>query len=198
MTWRLAIEHHSGYRYVSDVVASYNEVRVTPMTTSDQLVLDPRVLVTPHTRTRRYVDYWATVVDAFDVHDPHTEMTVVARSMVETNRPVVDPPEIAWSELRDPIVRDRWCEFLTLTRFVDSDERIEDAAATLRLSEEGAVSPTDAVLATVAWTRRSLEYAPGRTGVHTSATEALSGGSGVCQDFAHVTIAVLRTMGIPA
>ncbi len=48
------------------------------------------------------------------------------------------------------------------------------------------------------WAHGELEYAPGATHAHTSAVEAWRAGSGVCQDFAHLSLAVLRAMGIPA
>lgn len=50
----------------------------------------------------------------------------------------------------------------------------------------------------MAWVRSNLEYAPGATEVHTSAVEAFEGRQGVCQDFAHVALALIRGMGIPA
>jgi transglutaminase-like putative cysteine protease len=53
-------------------------------------------------------------------------------------------------------------------------------------------------LAAVAWVRDQLTYVPGTTGVHTSAIEAWNGGEGVCQDFAHLTLALVRAMGVPA
>ena len=49
----------------------------------------------------------------------------------------------------------------------------------------------------MSWVRDQLTYVPGTTGVHTSAVEAWEGGEGVCQDFAHLTLAVLRSMGLP-
>ena len=58
--------------------------------------------------------------------------------------------------------------------------------------------PAEAVRAAMEWVKQRLVYVPGSTGVHTSAAEALCGGRGVCQDFAHVTLALLRELGIPA
>ena len=71
MSWRLGIRHMSAYSYVENVVSSYNEVRITPLTTAGQVTIDARVEVTPPARPVSYRDYWGTLVHAFDIHVPH-------------------------------------------------------------------------------------------------------------------------------
>ncbi len=58
--------------------------------------------------------------------------------------------------------------------------------------------PADAVVAAAQWVRSELEHLPGSTGVHFSGLDALREGKGVCQDFAHLSLIILRSMGIPA
>ena len=58
--------------------------------------------------------------------------------------------------------------------------------------------PADAVLAASRWVREHLTYQPGTTGAHTSAVEAWETRKGVCQDFVHLTLLLVREMGIPA
>ena len=70
----LRIEHRSAYRYGDEVLASYNEARMTPLTTDRQTAVESRVEVEPRARTYRYLDYWASVVDVFDIHVPHTTL----------------------------------------------------------------------------------------------------------------------------
>jgi transglutaminase-like putative cysteine protease len=82
MSWMLRIEHRSGYRYGDEVSASYNEARMTPLTTDRQTTVESRLEVDPRTRSYRYLDYWATVVDVFDIQVPHTTLTVTATSVV--------------------------------------------------------------------------------------------------------------------
>jgi len=84
MSWMLRIEHQTTYRYGDEVSASYNEARMTPLTTDRQMTVESRVEVVPRARSYRYLDYWATVVDVFDIHVPHTTLTVTATSVVET------------------------------------------------------------------------------------------------------------------
>jgi transglutaminase-like putative cysteine protease len=58
--------------------------------------------------------------------------------------------------------------------------------------------PHEAVIAAAEWAQSELDYVPGTTGVHSSALDSLREGKGVCQDFAHLTLALLRSMGIPS
>src|SRR5262249_42941464 len=79
VTWRLSVEHQTEHVYGGTVLASYNEVRITPRATSGQVVLDHDVGIRPASRVLRYVDYWGTKVTAFDVHQPHDRLVVNGR-----------------------------------------------------------------------------------------------------------------------
>ena len=91
LMWRMRVLHATGYAYPSPATASYNEARLTPRSDSRQNVVLNRVETVPATRSYRYIDYWGTAVTAFDLHAPHTELTVTSASVVETERP--DPPD---------------------------------------------------------------------------------------------------------
>src|SRR5687767_6211256 len=108
MSWRIGVSHRTGYRYGNAVRSSYNEARMTPMTANGQQTLEARVAVTPSVRPLRYVDYWGTIVHAFDVHVPHTELVVTATSVVETRGHRSDDPAADWTTLRSPSVLDRF------------------------------------------------------------------------------------------
>jgi transglutaminase-like putative cysteine protease len=193
VTWQLRIRHTTGYRYKGEVRSSYNEARVTPLSTDRQVAVEASVEVTPATRTYRYWDYWGTLVDAFDVHDPHTELSVVGTSVVETSPPDVPAETAGWADLTSPENRDRFVELLGPTIYVPViEEGLEGAP------DRDGLSPAQAVEAVAAWVHGRLEYAKGTTDVSTTALDALRIGSGVCQDFAHLTLAVLRRMGIPS
>jgi transglutaminase-like putative cysteine protease len=192
--WRTRLLHATGYAYPSPATASYNEARLTPRSDSRQNVVLNRVETVPATRSYRYVDYWGTAVTAFDLHAPHTELTVTSASVVETEKP--DPPaqQLGWSELRNESVVDRYDEVLTPTGHAPASKRI--AAVGKKLAREH--DPADAVLATSEWVRGQLDYVKGSTSVHSSGLDALREGKGACQDFVHLSLMVLRSMGIPA
>jgi transglutaminase-like putative cysteine protease len=193
VSWRLRIRHTTGYRYKGEVRSSYNEARVTPLSTDRQVAVEASVDVTPATRTYRYWDYWGTLVDAFDVHEVHTELSVVGTSVVETSAPDVPAETASWDDLASPENCDRFAELLGPTAYVPViGDGLEDAPV------RDGLSPAQAVQAAADWVHDRLEYAKGATDVGTTAADALQIGGGVCQDFAHLTLAVLRRMGIPA
>jgi len=192
--WRMRVVHATGYAYKTPVTASYNEARLTPRSDSRQNVIVNRVETAPATRSYRYVDYWGTAVTAFDLHAPHTELEVTSSSVVETDKPEPPVAAITWADLESVAVLDRFHEVLTPTRFTPVSKRIDRTAKQLAKG----LRPHDAVLATAKWVHSELQYVPGTTGVHSSGLDALVEGKGVCQDFAHLTLILLRSMGIPA
>jgi transglutaminase-like putative cysteine protease len=194
VSWRIAVRHRTGYQYGSPARASYNEVRMTPATTGDQHTLASRLDTRPECRPLRYVDYWGTVVHAFDVHVPHTELVVTASSVVETAGPQPAPPEVGWDTLDDPPARDRHTELLVPSRYVVVEDEVTEVAAALRAAHP----PAETGRRAVGWVHDTLEYVRGVTTAGTTSAEARAGGKGVCQDFSHLALAVLRAAGLPA
>ena len=193
--WRMRVVHSTGYAYKSPVTASFNEARLTPRSDSRQNVILNRVETVPATRSYRYVDYWGTAVTSFDLHAPHTELEVTSSSVVETDHRgnaggegQLGRPELGGG---DRPVR-RSAQRRRTTR--------RPASASVRVGQKIAKDhdPQEAVTAAANWVHSELEYVPGTTGVHSSGLDAHREGKGVCQDFAHLTLILLRGMGIPA
>jgi transglutaminase-like putative cysteine protease len=193
MSWRIAVRHRTGYRYRGPVRSSYNEARLTPPTVDGQHALQTALSITPTVRPMRYVDYWGSIVDAFDVHVPHEELIVLATSTVETAGPRPVPPGTSWTELTDPAVRDRFADYLGDSTYVSADDELAELGRSL-----AALTPVQAGRRAAEWTHETLEYERGATHVRTSSAQARAAGKGVCQDFAHVTLALLRAAGLPA
>lgn len=192
--WRLRVVHTTGYAYQSAVTASYNEVRLTPRSNTRQNVILNRVETIPATRSYRYIDYWGTAVTAFDLHAPHADLTVTSSSVVETERPEPPVREAGWDDLQSEAVIDRYDELLRATEYTPTSKRLNSVCKKIAKSHE----PVEAVVAVAKWVRGELEYLPGTTGVHSSGLDALHEGKGVCQDFVHLSLMLLRGMGIPA
>jgi transglutaminase-like putative cysteine protease len=192
--WRLRVVHSTGYAYKSPVTASYNEARLTPRSDSRQNVILNRVETVPATRSYRYVDYWGTAVTAFDLHAPHTELEVTASSVVETDKEELPTEKVSWEDLQSEAVVDRFDDMLSPTEYAPASSRIQ--AVGRRIAKYN--DPEDAVIAAARWAHSELEYVPGTTGVHSSGLDAHKEGKGVCQDFAHLSLILLRSMGIPS
>lgn len=194
---RLHIRHRTGYRYADLVEASFNEVRMTPVSGDGQYLLSHSLEVHPHATVQSYVDYWGAAVEAFDVHVPHRVLEIVATSTVDT-APVPDHPEgRPWADLRSPALRDQWAEYLVTSDYVD-DARGDDARLPIVEAMAESATPAEAVLVAVAAVRDRMTYTSGATNVSTTASQAWGSGHGVCQDFTHVTLSLLRSACIPA
>lgn len=102
------------------------------------------------------------------------------------------------SALAPSVLRDR--RLLAPTDLTRADDVLAEVAASLVAARRGGGGPGDLELAeqACAWTRGALTYAYDVTTVRTTAAEAVTGGRGVCQDFAHVMLAVCRAAGLPA
>ncbi len=195
--WRMRVVHSTGFAYKSPATASFNEARLTPRSDSRQNVILNRVETVPATRSYRYVDYWGTAVTSFDLHAPHTELEVTSSSVVETERDALSADrrsKIDWEALRSDAVRDRFDEVLSPTDCTPASRRLERVGERIAKYND----PHDAVIAAARWVHSELDYIPGTTGVHSSGLDALREGKGVCQDFAHLSLILLRGMGIPA
>jgi transglutaminase-like putative cysteine protease len=191
--WRMRVVHSTGYAYKSPVTASFNEARLTPRSDSRQNVILNRVETVPATRSYRYVDYWGTAVTAFDLHAPHTELEVTSSSVVETDKGALPEENVGWDDLHTEAVIDQFDELLSPTHYTPDSRRI--ARVGQKIAKD--CDPKDAVVAASNWVHSELEYVPGTTGVHSSGLDAHREGKGVCQDFAHLSLILLRSMGIP-
>jgi len=194
MSWRLRIKHITGFTYAGTAHASYNEARMTPLTLTGQNTLFSQVECSPAAATWRYKDYWGTQVTVFDLQRPHQQLRVTATSLVETSPQAESAEQVGWDSLRHDAAIDLHAELLVSTELTTVDAELVDLA---RATANG-LAPFDAAMAIAEYVRDNVEYQPGSTGVRTSAQEAWSLRAGVCQDIAHLTVGLLRAIGIPA
>ena len=195
MTWRIGIRHTTGYEYERPVTSSYNEARITPISSDRQLALEATVEVSPSASVYRYWDWWGTLVHAFDLHVPHDGLVVTGASVVETSEPVPAPETAAtWDDLAEPKIRDQFAELLSPSRYVPLDDDLVLAAAA---GVGDGLTPLELCEAVVSAVRDRLRYERGATTVTSTAGDALRLGAGVCQDFTHLALALLRVRGVP-
>jgi transglutaminase-like putative cysteine protease len=192
--WLLEIVHETRMHYQGAARASYNEARMTPLTLPSQNALQTRVSVGNGTPVWAYPDYWGTVVSSFDVQAPHNELTVRSHAMVETSAAPAAPEPLAWDELHAQADAGIAAEYLAATPRTTVDAALAEAA---RERNRGA-GPLETASDIAAWVRERVAYVPGATEVQTSAQEAWDKSQGVCQDIAHLTVALLREAGLPA
>jgi transglutaminase-like putative cysteine protease len=192
--WRLQVVHRSEFRYGGPVRSSYNEARMTPENSSRQTTLRSRVEIEPSATVHAYRDYWGSTVTAFDLHSPHTELVVTATSVVEAGPEPHVPEPIGWAELSDPDVLDRFGEMLRPTPLTAMDPPVVRAVR----AAVGDAGPREAGHVVCRFVREHMEYLSGSTNVKTNAMQAWTSGKGVCQDISHVSVGLMRALGLPA
>ena len=195
--WRLRISHETALRYDGHARASYNEVRMTPLESAAQTTLATRVELSPSVPLWQYTDYWGTRVTAFDLQQMHEALTIRAVSVVETSpspRRTDLAEQVDWARIGRMTESGALAEFTTPTDRTRLDHPLRDEV----LRRVGGLDPHEAAAYISTWIHGEMAYVPGATGVHTHGQEAWESRSGVCQDFSHIAIGMLRTAGLPA
>jgi transglutaminase-like putative cysteine protease len=189
----LSIRHHTGFTYDGVAKASYNEARMTPRSLGTQQVQSSRISVRPVIPVSTHVDYFGTIVTAFDIQETHPRLEVEAISQVESWAATLETP-LAWPDLRSERLTDRFSEYLWPTHRTELVGAVmDDIGAWQKLADVHQCAE-----AAADYVRNEVSYVPGATTVSSTAQEAWDRRVGVCQDITHVTIGLLRAMGIPA
>jgi len=193
---RLDVVHRTRYCYAEAVRDGFNELRLRPVTNDHQVCEQSLLRVLPPVRLRHYVDLHQNHVSFFSIHEPHTTLDIECRSRVVTSAQVLpDGDSFPIARVKECARMERCHEYLQPSRYVDLSPEA------WRLAIDATHGETDLWRAAVAIMQvifREFRYEPGATHVRTRVDEALSGRRGVCQDFAHVMLAMCRSMGIPA
>jgi transglutaminase-like putative cysteine protease len=186
------IHYLTAYRYAAPVSDNLNALRVRPATTSSQRCDEFHVRLDPEARIHRHVDYFGTEVLEFGVARPHDHLTIDVRARVVTGEPP-EPPEAPWDDATTESYAEAAGEFLLPG---DDEPQGEVLAELLEIAR--ARTP----LATLRWLNELIPdrfaYRPGVTYVGSTVDDLLAAGAGVCQDFVHLALVLLRRHGIAA
>jgi transglutaminase-like putative cysteine protease len=188
-----AIRYLTSYQYDADVVDNLNALRVKPSTTGRQRCDEFSVRLAPEVRLHRHTDYFGTDVVEFEVSRPHRQLTIDVRARVST-KPPIEAPQATWDALRDPGYREAGGEFLLQTDDTAGHPLMAELLATTR----AASSPPGMVTLISELIPDRFEYRQGATYVDSTVRDLLDGGAGVCQDFVHLGLCLLRHHGIAA
>ena len=186
------IRYTTEYRYRGPVIDSMNTLRVRPATTTTQKRREFTLATIPDVRIVEYDDYFGTAVHEFEVVQSHQSLTIDVRSQVETLMPAA-PPDPAWQEVGLAAYRDAGAEFLFAAIPMPSDQQVDVLAGEVR-----ALTPLATALALTELIPERFSYRRGVTYVGSTVDDFLAAGAGVCQDFVHLGLLVLRQLGIAA
>ena len=187
-----AIRYLTEYRYSGPVTDNLNALRVKPATMATQSVEDFVVRVEPESRLNQHLDYFGTTVIEFGISRPHEHLSIDVRARVRTTSPDV-PPETDWTAIEDRAYDAAAGEFLLLDGSEPDDVAIDDLVGLTR-----ADSPLGTAQRLVEAIPDRFEYRAGVTYVGSTVGDLLAAGAGVCQDFAHLALLLLRRHGIGA
>jgi transglutaminase-like putative cysteine protease len=188
--WRLRVAHETRFDYDGAARASYNELRLTPRTEQRQTALETRVVTIPAAQQYSYVDYWGTHVVAFNVDRRHEMLSITGNALVDTLE-AESPEDCSWDELADASLTT--FDHLGHRFYTRPTPELAAVAESLRAGR-----PLQTVRNIFGWTHDALRYDRGVTGVHTTAAQAFVDAAGVCQDFAHLSLALTRSAGVPS
>jgi len=193
---RFDILYRTSFRYSDAVSESHNELRACPATDDHQHLVSYRVAVVPDARVLSFTDYFGTRVDAFGVREPHRRLEIVAEASVETTEP---EPVTGGGTVDGLVAADflaKHQEYLARTRHTEWNDAIESVAR--ECVEQAGPSVRDIAQAIHDAVRARIRYEKDVTDIGTPVADVLAGGGGVCQDFAHLAVAMCRSVGIPA
>ena len=193
-----SILHKTRFRYSAPVSESVTEVRMQPRSEGAQRCLTFKLTVTPTARVNSYTDNYGNIVHHFDIPAPHKTATISAEALVILPTPLPLPEALApeaWADL-DALTwaEDHW-DFLVPSQFARTTPLV------VRLADELEAHRRDDPLTVLReLTERMYQtfaYDPEHTEVDSPIDLALAARKGVCQDFAHIMLALVRDMGIP-
>jgi transglutaminase-like putative cysteine protease len=187
-----AIRYLTEYRYGGSVTDNLNALRVRPATTSSQRCDEFHTRIDPEARVSRHLDYFGTEVLEFGIPTDHDRLTIDVRARVVTSEPT-PPPSGSWESLQSSSYLDAAGEFALPWQDQPAIEGLAELEEQL-----DAASPLQAVQRLCQLVPDSFEYRPGVTYVGSSVADLLQAGAGVCQDFVHLSLVLLRRRGIAA
>jgi transglutaminase-like putative cysteine protease len=188
-----SIRYLTRYHYDAPVSDNLNALRVRPATTSLQRCDEFSIRVDPEARLSRHADYFGTEVVEFGIAKPHDHLSIDVRARVVTTEPP-EPPDATWEALRSDRYREAAGEFLLPAGDEPANPRPIDALA----AELDGDAPGETLDALIELIPDRFEYDPYATYVGSTVDDLLQAGGGVCQDFVHLGLMLLRRRGIAA
>lgn len=177
------IQHITCYEYDAPVADSTNEIKIYPYNGPDQVVIQHEITISKDPAMQVFTDYWGNKTGQFTLAEPHDEMTIESRLVIE---------------LRDNYEPDITPLNITVSLDYSTPEQVESAGRIREILDlcPGKSDPHKIADWGNQFVYNNFKYEKGITTIETTVDEILRHGKGVCQDFAHVLLQLLRTAGI--
>jgi transglutaminase-like putative cysteine protease len=196
---RYRLLHITEFQYDGPVSESYNEVRLRPMQDERQSCLSFRISTVPASQPSAHLDFFGNWVHQFNVLPEHRMLRIETESVVLVQAPAailgLGASMKQLDEQREEITDD----FYDLIMPTEYTPHVPELIPLIQKAEEAGDGTVLSFVETASHqVHQQFRYEKGATQVKSTVVDALSAGAGVCQDFAHLLIAMLRTRGVPA
>lgn len=195
------ITHKNTFKYESLVEQSLNTTRLKPRNNEVQRLLSYDLNITPASLTKEYFDIWRNSVGSFFIAEQHQELIIEAVSVVSVQKaPYVF--QIQYSEemqaiFHSEMFHDHYLPYLMTSNYTSlSEAQLEEVKQQLGITAQ--YNPVKLACDIMTYLYNTIRYDTEATNVHTTASEAFSLKAGVCQDYTHIMLGILRHFGIPA
>lgn len=194
------IKHITIFRYEDMVEQSLNTIRLKPRSTECQRVLSYNVKIAPISLTKEYIDIWRNTIESFYIAERHNELVIISNSIVSVQRaPYIYSLQFSY-KMREiffsQLFREHYLPYLTSSNFTYL--RINQQQEILGHLPEPSLDPVDFALQLMKYLHDTISYDPFATSIQTTAEQAYDLKRGVCQDYTHVMLNILRLVGIPS
>lgn len=196
------VSHTTTYDYDAPVESSFAEVRQLPGDVDGQVCLRRSTTTTPGAEHQsEHRDYFGNLTTTLTIREPHTQLVVTSTSLIDTTARPTDfgvDGRLPWSSYTAALSPPDDLEVIEFTLDSPLVHRSPDLEAYAAPSFTGDVSLADGVVDLCARMHTDFEFDASATEVDTKLGEVLDMRKGVCQDFAHVMIGALRSLGLAA
>ena len=193
------IQHITRYAYDRPVRESANQIKIYPFQHAGQETMSHDLIITHEPNVNEFTDYFGNQVGWFMVNEPHKEMIIDNKLVVKTHPSSSNPLAVSkfseWGKLKESIEKDMRLLDFSKPEPLKSQHTISTIVQELRPNWD---APAMFIQRCSEHIFEKFEYKKGITNVETTVDQILEHHSGVCQDFAHVLLEMLRSVGIPA
>ena len=191
------IHHVTRFSYETPVRESVMEVRMQPRTEGVQRCVRFGLSTTPAARVKMYDDRDGNTIHHFNIPGRHSRLIVTAEALIDMGAapPLPRSLDDGWERLDALTANGQYWDLLNSSHFARSTPLLE--ALKRELGVERGADPLDTLRRLTSDLFRRFEYSPQATRVDSPIDEALAAKRGVCQDFTHIMIALVRGLGVP-
>ena len=190
------IHHITKYQYDRSVSESVNEIRIFPFQCKEQELLQHELIITNQPDVHVFNDYWGNKTGAFNLLEPHQELTIESKLLIRTTM----QPDLhlqynaGFEKLKQETQNQLQLIELMTADTIEGQSKIDEICS-LIFNEQKSIAQI--VGESSEYIFNNFTYTKGITTIETTVDEILTHKEGVCQDFAHVLLQILRTLDIP-